>query len=394
MIYDLIIVGGGLGGASLAAALATKGARVLVLEREQAFRDRVRGEGLLPWGVAEARALGIYDLLMQTCGHEVRWWSWGPEDRRDLVETTPHRAGSLNFYHPEMQQALLAHAEAAGAEVRRGTAVVGVVPGASARVVARGAAGDEMLRARLVVGADGRQAQTRAWGGFTVRRDRERLMIAGALLEGLDAPEDAVQHVWNPPLGHALVFPLGRGRFRCYYGAPTNGVRRVLSGAAHLADFTAACVEAGAPEAWYAGATLAGPLASFQGADTWVERPYRDGVALIGDAAAASDPNYGSGLALTLRDVRVLRDQLLASEDWDAAARAYAAEHDRSYGALHRIEDWTTELYFAHGPEADARRARALARMAGEPDRRLDIIGLGPDGPSDEEARRRFFGED
>jgi flavin-dependent dehydrogenase len=58
--YDLITVGGGIGGAALAGAMAEHGARVLVLERETRFKDRVRGEGLLPWGVGEARTLGLY----------------------------------------------------------------------------------------------------------------------------------------------------------------------------------------------------------------------------------------------------------------------------------------------------------------------------------------------
>ena len=57
--YDIITVGGGLGGASLAKAMAEHGAKVLVLERETQFKDRVRGEILVSWGVAEAKALGI-----------------------------------------------------------------------------------------------------------------------------------------------------------------------------------------------------------------------------------------------------------------------------------------------------------------------------------------------
>ena len=50
--YDLITVGGGLGGAALAKVLAEKGLRVLVIEREREFKDRIRGEIMWPWGVA------------------------------------------------------------------------------------------------------------------------------------------------------------------------------------------------------------------------------------------------------------------------------------------------------------------------------------------------------
>ena len=64
MDFDLVIVGGGLAGSAFATAMARTGARVLIVEREAVFRDRVRGEGMLPWGVTEARELGIYDRLL------------------------------------------------------------------------------------------------------------------------------------------------------------------------------------------------------------------------------------------------------------------------------------------------------------------------------------------
>ena len=66
--YDLVLVGGGLAASTLAKSMAERGARVLVLEREQQFRDRVRGELMTPWGVAEAQKLGIYSLLREHCG--------------------------------------------------------------------------------------------------------------------------------------------------------------------------------------------------------------------------------------------------------------------------------------------------------------------------------------
>ena len=72
--YDIITIGGGLGGSTLAKAMAEHGARVLVLEREQQFKDRVRGEIMAPWGVAETQALGLYKLLRDTCAQETRWF--------------------------------------------------------------------------------------------------------------------------------------------------------------------------------------------------------------------------------------------------------------------------------------------------------------------------------
>ena len=49
-VYDVITVGGGVGGAAFAIVMAEHGARVLVLERERQFKDRVRGEYMAPWG--------------------------------------------------------------------------------------------------------------------------------------------------------------------------------------------------------------------------------------------------------------------------------------------------------------------------------------------------------
>ena len=73
MDYDLIIVGGGLAGSSLAIAMAQAGARVLIVERESKFRDRVRGEAMLPWGAAEACHLGVYQPLLDKCAVGVPW---------------------------------------------------------------------------------------------------------------------------------------------------------------------------------------------------------------------------------------------------------------------------------------------------------------------------------
>ncbi|MGC1952371.1 MAG: hypothetical protein WA970_07345 [Gammaproteobacteria bacterium] len=43
---------------------------------------------------------------------------------------------------------------------------------------------------------------------------------------------------------------------------------------------------------------------------------------------------------MTLQDLHVFRDCLLANDDWNAARHAYAAEHDRYFPCLHRVTDW------------------------------------------------------
>jgi 2-polyprenyl-6-methoxyphenol hydroxylase-like FAD-dependent oxidoreductase len=393
--YDLICVGGGLGGAALGMAMAKHGARVLVLEREAQFKDRVRGEGLASWGVAEARALGIDELMRDAGGRELRWWdTYGgpmPPRRRDLIATTTQQAPQVTFYHPEMQEALLRAAAAAGVEVRRKGSVTGVAPGSTPCVTVAHEGRTEEIPARLVVGADGRTSSTRKWAGFTVNRDEARLFIAGVLLEGMQVSPEAVSLVQG--LGELSIFmPQANGRVRAYVAYHKDVCGERLQGEASLPRFIELSLRCGTPAAWYEGARAVGPLATFEGADVWVDHPYREGVALIGDAAASSDPSWGQGLSLTLRDVRVLRDALLGQEDWNAAGHAYAVEHDRYYGTLHTCEDWFTTLFMEVGPEADARRGRVLPRLAMDPTLLPPVLFSGPEGTLDEAARQRVFG--
>ena len=67
--YDIVTVGGGIGGSAIAKAMAENGKRVLVLERETSFKDRVRGEWMAPWGAAETKKLGLYDDLIAAGGY-------------------------------------------------------------------------------------------------------------------------------------------------------------------------------------------------------------------------------------------------------------------------------------------------------------------------------------
>jgi menaquinone-9 beta-reductase len=214
------------------------------------------------------------------------------------------------------------------------------------------------------------------------------------LFENTPAPSDSSGLFFNPFTSRlALMFPQGDGRARFYFGARSTEPK--MAGEKDLPRFVEESVRAGMPREYFEGARPAGPLATFSGADTWVDHPYRDGAALIGDAAAQSDQTWGQGMAMTFRDARILRDALLANDDWDAAGDAYAVEHDRHFQALHTVEGWFTALMMEPGPEADARRAKALPAIAMDETRLHDAFLSGPDcAPVDEAARRRFFGEE
>ena len=195
----------------------------IVLERERRFKDRVRGEYLAPWGVAEARALGLYDVLRDMCGHALLWIDAYLDSqqlrRRHLPSSTPHQVPAMGLYHPAMQEVVLKAAEAAGAEVWRGVSVRSVRSGQVPSVVIDQDGHRAELRARFVVGADGRASMVRQWGGFPVHRDPERLYIAGVLFEGMVAPpEDTASIAYNTKLGlEALLFPQGQGRVRAFH---------------------------------------------------------------------------------------------------------------------------------------------------------------------------------
>jgi hypothetical protein len=61
--------------------MAKAGARVLVVERETRFQDRVRGEFMEPWGVAETRRLGIYDAIRGAANDNPFWQIYIGEKR-------------------------------------------------------------------------------------------------------------------------------------------------------------------------------------------------------------------------------------------------------------------------------------------------------------------------
>ena len=73
---------------------------VLLVERERVFRDRVRGEVMATWGTAEAKRLGLFELLRERCAIEVRYLTYHVEGVGapiDLLAAAPISSRRLRF---------------------------------------------------------------------------------------------------------------------------------------------------------------------------------------------------------------------------------------------------------------------------------------------------------
>jgi 2-polyprenyl-6-methoxyphenol hydroxylase-like FAD-dependent oxidoreductase len=293
-----------------------------------------------------------------------------------------------------MQTCLLEAAGKAGAEVRRGTDATAVTAGFPARVKYAENGRSEEITARMVVLADGRGSGLRKSLGFEVQRETHSGCIAGIIFENVTLPEDTIHWFINPATGEAVGWiPEGDGRVRtylCFWGDR----KPRLQGSADVARLLKDLEWTGTASQYFSKATAVGPLATFECADAWVDNPYKDGVALLGDTAANNDPTWGQGLSLALRGSRTLRDALVKEADWHKAGQDYAREQKRFSGTVRTVTGWLREFFLETGERADARRAHAFPLFAQDPTRVPDLLCSGPEIPLDANAKARFFGED
>ena len=376
---DVVVVGAGIAGSALASKLARGGRSVLVLEQQTGYRDKVRGETLVPWGVAEAERLELTSTLLDA-GGEFATSFVGYDELRSPAEAeatafpigmmVPGAAGQLNVGHPEASEALSQKAAADGAEVVRGVQDVKVTFGSPAAVRWADSAGEaHEVAAPFVVGADGRTSTVRRQAGLRLE-ERPAVTFGAGLLVRCDSGFREKNTLGTEGDVLFLAFPRRDDLTRMYLMVDIarqpefTGPKRLehfLGAFSKLTSFPAAAA-LGAGEA-------AGPAGGSPMTDSWtIEDPVVPGAVLIGDAAGWNDPIIGQGLAIAMRDARSVADVLLGGDDWSPAAFSdWVAERRERMRRLAIQAHLTTEIRCTFTDEGRARRARWSDAFVGDP---------------------------
>ena len=372
---EVVVVGGGPGGAAISVFMRRLGRDVLLLDEARFPRDKVCGEAVSPeaW------------RLLAALGADARIAALQPWPLRGMALTAPDGTAFEGRYRGAsrpgfalrrrgLDHALLATARDAGVEVREGTRVSGLVleNGVVGGVVAEDAHGARAIRARLTIGADGRRS--------VVARH------LGLLREHASLRKFAVRGYWE---GMAGLVELGemhvaRGG---YCGVAPLGVTD--ANVAFVLDQREMRDAAGDLNGFYQSALARWPRVAHRLRDARLVDPPRavgplalearrlfaPGALLVGDAGGFLDPFTGEGVTLALRTAEIaasFADAYVRTGDsealrrYDRARAAATRDKFRVNRILLRIVAW---------PALANRVARKLRRRPDLADRLVGIAG-------------------
>jgi 2-polyprenyl-6-methoxyphenol hydroxylase-like FAD-dependent oxidoreductase len=332
---DVVVAGAGIGGAAAALLLARYGARVTLLER--VAEPRAVGAGILlqPNGLAVLYGLGLRDALAARArvGREIRV---ADADGRLLAGTPiPDLGGGFDHVLVLRRSHLLAVLLDAvrnepGIACRLGCEVTGA--DREGNVGWRGPAGDERMRADIVVGADGLHSCVRGAGGFDAVVTPGPTYVRG--LGRVEARSGPMTEYWTS----VGIFGAGAVDGATYFYASTAAPPLAAALARRDLDTLRAVWREACPAAGEAfdGVERIDDLLVNQVTRVDCARWHDDRLVLLGDAAHAMAPNLGQGANSALVDAVVLADALATHREVGSALAAYDA---RRRPAVRRIQD-------------------------------------------------------
>jgi 2-polyprenyl-6-methoxyphenol hydroxylase-like FAD-dependent oxidoreductase len=318
---DVLIVGAGPTGLTLATALATRGVRALLIDSQAAGANTSRAAVVHARTLEVLEPLGVAHTLVSR-GIPAQRFTIRDRDRvlvpigfEDLPTAYPY---TLMISQATTEGVLLERLLGLGGQVRRPRTLVGLTQD-SAKATAVLDDGSR-VSARFVVGADGMHSAVREHAGipFTGGSYAESFVLADVRLSGA-LPSDEVI-LYFSPAGMVVVAPL------------PGGVHRIVATVADAPE---------KPDVAFVQALLdtRGPQRepAFVHEVLWGSRfrvhhriadSYRAGrVVLAGDAAHVHSPAGGLGMNAGILDATTLADALVAALAGDTGALdAYGAQ--------------------------------------------------------------------
>ncbi|MEN3280602.1 MAG: hypothetical protein V7607_1742 [Solirubrobacteraceae bacterium] len=374
-MYDVIVVGARVAGASTALLLARHGLKVLAVDRATFPSDTLSTHQVQVPGVARLRRWGILDgvLAAGTPPAQAVRFDPGPVV---LHGHFPDFDGASAVYSPRrtiLDKLLVDAARAAGAEVRERFAVDELVFDGErvAGIRGREAGGRAATEAaRLVVGADGRHsavAKAVAAPAYHVKRALSTAYYAYWSGVEVDGGE-----MYSRTCARRIVgaWPTNDGLVVTYVAAPASAFH------AFRADPEGAILAALDNCGDLGERARAGERAErvFGTADTQnrFHKPYGPGWALVGDAGLVMDPVTGAGIADALRDAELLADAVVAGLNGGTTLAGYQAVRDATALPMYEM---TTDLASFSPPRREQEMlVRALEGDQAEIDRFLSVL--------------------
>ena len=334
----MIVVGGGPAGAVMGWALARRGVRVLVLDRAHFPREKVCGDYVEPRGLRLFQEMGCLGALEADAPLAVTHVNLFLNGTSAYRERIPFYAGQSELPQhgyiiprSELDHRILAAAVAAGAELREGCQATAIErPDGRVRVRVRSAAGEDVLEAGLVVGADGTHSVVAR--AFNRSMDDARYIAVSqrAYVAGLTAARGEAAFFFDRDLfpGYGWLFPMSGGRANVGVGilAETRDRQRIsVPGlfSAFLEKLRRNHPDCGGLR--LASKPIGGIVKTYGGRG----RNHFAGGILIGDAGCYVDPMTGEGITPAAESALLGAAAIVDALEQGRTDAAFLAAYDR-----------------------------------------------------------------